>query len=427
MRRLTVTLLLVVLVAIFGLGIALDTLFERYNTEPQDEFAPIQTLASGWATVLNQSDSPASTLSHWPDQLAYQASIDSLDEQPIPEPLKAQFVAGNPLILESESGVSMHYYLPLHQQVLSINTPLKPDAQHRPIAIIFTSLFYAGTLMLVLLWLKPLLSRLNLLRKTTRAFGTGELTSRVPRNGLSYIRDIETDFNSMADRIQQLVDDNKLLSSAVSHDLRTPLARLRFGIETLAETTDPQAREQYHRRIGNDLTEMENLVNSLLRYARLDNVLADIARQPVSLRQLLHECSAHYYDSNLIIKIDESTLSQQDTLTINGAIEHLATAFNNLIQNATDHATNKLVIVLTRKHQTIDIAFHDDGPGIPHPQRTEVLKPFQRGTQNTNSGYGLGLAVVERIAKHHQAKVGIATSEKLGGACISLRFDMASN
>ncbi|MEM7257776.1 MAG: histidine kinase dimerization/phospho-acceptor domain-containing protein, partial [Pseudomonadota bacterium] len=319
MRRLTITLLLVVLVAIFGLGIALDTLFERYNTEAQDEFTPIQTLASGWAQVLDQSDNPTAALSHWPQQLSYQASIDTIDTLPLPAPLKPGFEAGNPLALESEVGVSMHYYLPSHRQVLSVTTPLMPESQNRPIAIVFTGLFYAGTLLLVLLWLKPLLSRLNLLRKTTRAFGTGELTSRVPEGGLSYIRDIESDFNSMADRIQQLVNDNKLLSSAVSHDLRTPLARLRFGIETLAETTDNSSREQYHRRISNDLSEMENLVNSLLRYAQLDNVLADIDKHPVSLRSLLHECTTQYYDSNIIIKTDDTAINSDDTLTINGA------------------------------------------------------------------------------------------------------------
>ncbi|MEM7257155.1 MAG: sensor histidine kinase, partial [Pseudomonadota bacterium] len=105
----------------------------------------------------------------------------------------------------------------------------------------------------------------------------------------------------------------------------------------------------------------------------------------------------------------------------NGAIEHLATVFNNLIQNATDHAKSKLLIVITRANGTIDIAFNDDGPGIPEHMRTELLKPFQRGTQN-NSGYGLGLAVVERIAKHHNATLTITDSTRLGGANMTLRF-----
>ncbi len=422
MRRLTITLLLVVLVSIFGLGVALDILFERYSSAPQDELTDVKSLTSGFATVLNQSDNPADELDSWPEQNQYQASVEALENLSFPQPLYVQLKSGEPLILESENSVSIYYFLPSHEQVLIIDTPIIPDAGQTPMAILFTSLFYLGTLLLVLMWLKPLLSRLNLLRKTTRAFGAGSLSSRVPEQGVSYIRDIESDFNSMADRIQQLINDNKLLTSAVSHDLRTPLARLRFGVDTLAESTDPEARNQYHRRISNDLSEMENQVNALLRYARLDNVLSDVEKQPVSLRQLLQECTAQYYDSNIIIKIDDSALKTDDTLTITGCIEHLATMLNNLIQNATDHAGSKLIIELKNTGKHISVTFNDDGPGIDEHQRSTVLKPFQRGTENANSGYGLGLAVVERIARHHNAAVEINSAKSLGGASVAIVF-----
>lgn len=422
MRRLTYSLPLVVLTAIFCVGIALDTLFERYYSPPDDELKSLQALASGLAEFFDQSVQPELSISSLQQHNLHNVNIDTIDTLSLPPELKRQFVQGEPLLLESEELVSLHYYLPGHEKVLSINTSVTTNDKSGTIALLFTSMFYGGTMLLVLLWLTPLLSRLTMLRRTTRSFGAGELTSRVPPTGISYIRDIEDDFNGMADRIQQLVEDNKLLTSAVSHDLRTPLARLRFGVDTLAESSDPQARAQYQLRINRDLSEMENLVNSLLRYARLDNVLEDVSKQQVSIRELIHECTAQYYDSKITINIDDSALQEGDRLCVIGCIDHLATAFNNLIQNATEYAGSQLIIQLSRTNSSINLTFTDDGPGIPVQRRKDLLKPFQRGEDNSNNGYGLGLAVVDRIARHHHATVSIDGSTTLCGASITLSF-----
>ncbi len=426
MRRITVTLLLVVLVAIFGLGVALDTLFERYNDDSDDDFTQIESIANGFAETLRNSPDPESIVSLWPQSTDASVAIEHRDNLPLPAALVPRFESGKAVILQSDDGVSLHYLLPKTQKVLSITTAHDAHNDNNGLAFIFTSLFYIGTLALVLLWLKPLLQRLNVLRTTAKSFGAGNLDSRVQRQGLSYIRDIETEFNAMADKIQLLIEDNKLLTSAVSHDLRTPLARLRFGLDTLTESDDPSAQARYAERINRDLDEMENLVNALLRYARLDNVMEGVEKRPVALRSLLSECSAQYYDSNLLIKIDHSRIKPDDDLIINGGIEHLATLLNNLIQNATEHASKKLIIELGRTRNTIEIAFCDDGPGIPEAMRERVLKPFQRGESTDTSNYGLGLAVVSRIARHHGGRVDISDCKNLGGARIAVVFTVPS-
>ncbi len=422
MRRLTLTLLLVVLVAIFGLGFLLDSLFEKYNTGNDDDLTQIQSFATGVAITLNQSDSPLHVVERWPAVEDYSISLESKSDLPVPASLLADFESGEPLLLETEAGIALYFYLDKHQSVLAVQTSIAAARKHRNMALLFTGLFYLGTLLLVLLWLKPLISRLNLLRSTAKKFGAGELSSRVIPVGLSYIRDIENDFNGMADKIQHLIDDNKLLSSAVSHDLRTPLARLRFGIDTLAEAETADARAQYLGRINNDLDEMELLVNSLLRYARLDNVLEGADKQSVSLRKLLHECIAQYYDVRIIIRVNESLLNEADQLIIIGCIDHLAMLINNLIQNAVEHAKNKLVVELSRSERGFEMAFCDDGCGIPEAQRATILKPFQRGNSDEKKSFGLGLAVVSRIAQHHNARIDIRQCGRLGGARISVRF-----
>ncbi len=428
MRRLTITLLLVVLVAIFGLGFLLDSVFEKYQggseAEGEDEISRVQSFISGLAATLNQSESPEEIIAKWPQTTEYKIAIESKDELSLPSSLLEDFESGEPLLLEFDAGISLHFYLTNHKKVLSVETAAPVASQNKNMALVFTGLFYLGTLLLVLLWLKPLLYRLNLLRKTARSFGAGDLNSRVDQPGLSYVRDIEDDFNRMADQIQQLVDDNKLLSSAVSHDLRTPLARLRFGIDTLAEADTADARKKYLGRINNDLKEMESLVNSLLRYARLDNVMEGVEKRSVALRSLLQECVGQYYGVRIVIRTDDSRLSESDELRVTGCIEHLAMLFNNLIQNAADYADKRLVIELQRKGTNIEVAFCDDGQGIPVAIRENVMKPFQRGESTGNASYGLGLAVVARIARHHDAVVDIQQCERLGGARISVLFSL---
>ena len=159
-----------------------------------------------------------------------------------------------------------------------------------PLSLIFTVLFYLGILALILLWLTPLVKHLINFRETAKAFGQGDLNKRISVGSVSYINDIETEFNRMAYRIQTLVTDNKLLSSAVSHDLRTPLARLRFGIDTLAEEADPLIREKYQARISNDLTEMEVLVETLLNYVGMDQSMVTLEKSSINLAEVMNQC-----------------------------------------------------------------------------------------------------------------------------------------
>ncbi|MFK7892445.1 MAG: ATP-binding protein, partial [Granulosicoccus sp.] len=261
-----------------------------------------------------------------------------------------------------------------------------------------------------------------LLRNTTQAFGAGQLDRRVKTTGVTYINDIEKDFNRMADQIQQLIEDNKLLTSAVSHDLRTPLARLRFGIDTLAETSSDEAREQYISRVNKDLNEMETLVNSLLTYARLDNVMAGIVKQPVSIRNLVDECISQHCDTDISIVIDHSNISRDELLTVNGCIGHLATLINNLIQNALRYANHQIVLDMKHSDEKVILSICDDGPGIPVDSRELVMKPFERGSTHQKDGYGLGLAVAVRIAKYHGGYIDIDECERLGGALINVHL-----
>ena len=183
----------------------------------------------------------------------------------------------------------------------------------------------------MLLWLYPLAKRLMTLRQTAKSFGEGNLNQRIDVGSISYIRDLELEFNRMAQRIDDLVSDIKLLSSAVSHDLRTPLARIRFGIDTIQEEDDPVLRKKFEQRISDNVDEMVDLVESLLSYARLDQTLITLNKAPVDFLTL-----AKY----LLLKIKaKMTLTlilhaPKQKVMVDGDLSYLMVLMSNLLQNA---------------------------------------------------------------------------------------------
>jgi two-component system OmpR family sensor kinase len=338
----------------------------------------------------------------------------------LPQELKHAFIKGEPLALESKDSISLNFYLPHNQQVLSLSSPgMRLTDEKTPLRLIFTVLFYLGVLVLILLWLTPLVKHLIDLRETAKAFGQGDLDKRISVGSVSYINDIETEFNHMAHRIQTLVTDNKLLSSAVSHDLRTPLARLRFGIDTLAEEADPLIRGKYQARISHDLTEMEALVETLLNYARMDQSMVTLEKSSIDLAEVMNQCVESISPKEKQLNVEINTVNA----TIVGEKRYLLMLVNNLLQNGLRHAKNSVQISVKSIHNKVVLAVEDDGEGIPENEREKVIKPFIRGRNaQTSQGYGMGLAISKRIVDWHEGSLEISQSKTLGGAKLQITF-----
>lgn len=300
MRRLSVSLLLLLLIGIIAAGWGIDKLFTQLYPSEDNGLQIAKSVGAKLAQAIDTHEAN--------EPLGDSIRIMQYEELALPPTLQNELEQGQSITLESDTGIDLYFDLPKTKRVLSLSIP-HISSNDTPIRLLLTMLFYSCVILLVLAWLYPLIRRLRKLETTAKAFGEGELDRRVPTHARSQLHSIETEFNRMAQRIDGLVGDNKLLSSAVSHDLRTPLARLRFGVDALQE-------------------------------------------------------------------------SVQD----------------------------------------------DDGPGIPANARKNVLKPFirntdQQGKHGTSYGYGLGLAIVSRIAEWHQADLQIKDSSLLGGASISVRFN----
>lgn len=226
----------------------------------------------------------------------------------------------------------------------------------------------------------------------------------------------------MEQRIEQLVTDNKLLSQGVSHDLRTPLARLRFGLDVIAEADLPETQQRQLAHLNRDLMEMESLVEALLGYARLDQAQVVFALVPLKLGNWLQDwLRDHYHD-----QVELQSAEELQHMRVQADPDFLAIALHNLIQNALRYGRGSVCASLAREGHSLLLILEDNGPGIAPGDRARLLKPFCRGEKAHSgpTGHGLGLAVVDRIALRHGASLQLSQSQRLGGLCAPLRFPL---
>ncbi|MCL1061181.1 ATP-binding protein [Shewanella benthica] len=426
MRKLIASLVLVVLTTIASLGWSISEFAALQNPDTEtpsvaNRLIALKLMGSALAQSLDNDTARSDPfIDNWNRQNSEQLSLVTEAEFGLPAPLKAQFDTESALLLESDEGISLHYQMPNTGQILNINTKLMtPAAASWSLNRLYTILFYVGVVVILLVWVSPLIRRLVNLSKATRAFGIGELQQRITVSKTSYIGSIETEFNRMADRIQQLLDDNKLLSRAVSHDLKTPIARLRFGIEALEETQSEQLRGKYFQRLNRDLDAMEELVMTLLSYARLDQANIQPDWQSIELNAWLQE--------KLLGQLEPSHpvdyVPFPKRLTVSTDPKYLSMQVNNLLSNAQRFGHSQIKLTVAIEDDVVWIHVDDDGQGIDAQEVAQVIKPFVRGQQSRdNAGHGMGLAIVDRIGAWMGSTLRIGRAPELGGARMSLKF-----
>jgi signal transduction histidine kinase len=416
MRGLLVSLISVVLVAVVGLGWLVTQVYNQLDNKPSQIDASYMAMGSQLAKTFDTLD-PATVLAHWPNTGAIKLSLANEDEFPLPAELLAKLRAGEAVLLEDNQHLLINYFLPNRNQILTLavaNPPVKDDKT----SFILTLIFYCGLIIILVLWLYPLLRRLMLLQESARAFGAGDLNARIAPSRFSYIRTLEAAFNQMAERVQTLLADNRLLSRAVSHDLKTPLARLRFGFEMLEETQDAQQSARYLKRIGDDLSAMEGLITRLLEYAKLEEGQIKLDFKPLNLNNLLLRLCEHLLEGERQLDVQ---LEPEQTW-INADAHYLAMLITNLLSNAERYSYQRISVSIHQQHDNIVLCISDDGPGIPAAEREQVLKPFVRGQTQLHSGHGMGLAIVDRIAAWHKADLKLDEAQPLGGLRVTITF-----
>ncbi len=261
---------------------------------------------------------------------------------------------------------------------------------------------------------RRLTRRLETLQTGVTALGSGDLSARVKVEGKDEIARLALTFNAAADRIQALVGANRSLLANASHELRSPLARLRMALETLPADT----LEKTRREITRNIQELDQLIDEILLSSRLDAGAEPLAREEIDFVGLVaEECAVT--DASL-------TISKVGLPMVTGDPRLLRRLIRNLLENAERYGGGvpEVSIVVAVAGVTLDVA--DRGPGVPESERVRIFEPFYRvkGARERDGGVGLGLALVREIAAKHGGTVECLAREG-GGSLFRVVLQLA--
>lgn len=271
---------------------------------------------------------------------------------------------------------------------------------------------FTGTLMTLIafLFLRNQLRPIKRLADAADAFGKGRSEAYRPQ-GAREVRAAGQAFLEMRGRLERQIEQRTLMLSAVSHDLRTPLTRLRLGL-ALQPDDDTETQAMLA-----DVDEMERLVEMFLAYARGDAVSDPVATDPVALVRGAVETAHRAGQQVALVDV------QGDGARMPMRPQVLARALDNLIGNATRYG-KRAEISVDLGPKALRITIEDDGPGIPEARRTEALQPFIRldsaRNQNSGAGVGLGLAIVADAVRGHGGRLILGESARLGGLSVEI-------
>ena len=245
--------------------------------------------------------------------------------------------------------------------------------------------------------IRRLLKRLENLQRGVKRFGEGDLSVRVPEHGHDEVADLAHQFNAAAARIETLMTAHKSLLANASHELRSPLTRIRMGLEFMGD--DP-ASARAKAEIQRNISELDQLVDEILLASRLDSSEVDVGTvESVDLVGLAAEECARI-EADLDMQTDGS-------LEVQGIAKLLRRAVRNLLENARRYSEGEITLSLSQENHMAVIRVEDHGPGVPQAQRERIFEKFYRlpGASERSGGVGLGLSLVRSIAERHGGTV----------------------
>ncbi|QKS28851.1 ATP-binding protein [Accumulibacter sp.] len=297
------------------------------------------------------------------------------------------------------------------------------------ISLLTWSLIGVCLAIVVWLWVHPVWRDLEAMRQTARSLGEGLFAARAPGMRSSAFRPLAETLNGMAERIQRLIATQKELSSAISHELRTPIARLRFALEMLAATDERSERERLAGAMEGDLDELDGLIDSSLTYARFEREQPELHLTEVEFAPWLDEQveAVRVLARKLDLQVDSSPLPA--VLHVELDRKSMPYAIGNLLRNAIRYARTRVRVSAEVTDGEIRVHVDDDGIGIPVEERDRVFSAFtrlDRSRDRSTGGYGLGLAIARLVLEQHNGRASAAESP-LGGARLTLSWPLSQN
>jgi signal transduction histidine kinase len=264
---------------------------------------------------------------------------------------------------------------------------------------------------------RRLTRRLENLKQGVQRFGEGALAQRVDASGRDEVAAVAASFNQAAERIEALVASHKNLLANASHELRSPLARMKMALSLLDEAPDGPQRQRLLREVQTNIGELDALVEEVLLASRLDAQAVNFTPVPVEVVSLAAEEAS---------RVGAELQTPASELTVQGDERLLRRALRNLLENARRYGTTggnagEITLHAARLGAQLELRVCDRGPGVPEALRERIFEPFFRlpGHAEREGGVGLGLALVKQIAQRHGGSVR-CEPHLGGGSCFVL-------
>lgn len=269
--------------------------------------------------------------------------------------------------------------------------------------------------------IRTLTRRLQTLQAGVERWGQGDLGARVEVRGQDEVAFLAQRFNEAAERIERLVLANRSLLANASHELRSPLARIRMGLALLDGTdpADPASRQASRAEVARSIDELDELIGEILLASRLERAPTDLG--PTEAVDLAGLCAEECARTGA--EFEAPPEAEGTGLLVEGAPRLLRRAVRNLLENARRYSPQEVRLSLRRTAGSLEVQVLDRGPGVPAHLRQRIFEPFYRlpGASERDGGVGLGLSLVQSIAQGHGGSVR-CEGRAGGGACFILLF-----
>lgn len=268
------------------------------------------------------------------------------------------------------------------------------------------------------------------LRTASHSLASGDLSTRAShtlelRN--DELGSLVRDFNIMAAQLEELISRQRQLTYDLSHELRSPLARLNIALDIARERKGSDAAFDQAEQ---DLTRMNEMIGRMLTMARLDTSLGELQTEQIDLTDLVASVvrSAEFESRD---RSDAVSFTGQQSFLVNGNAELLHSAIENIMRNAIRYTPPDTSVDVHLQHVTeqnkpfVQLSIHDHGPGVPESDLANIFRPFYRvGTDRDrqSGGAGLGLAIADRVVRLHH---GIIRARNVGGLCVEILLPSA--
>jgi two-component system, OmpR family, osmolarity sensor histidine kinase EnvZ len=269
--------------------------------------------------------------------------------------------------------------------------------------IVGSALFLFG---IAALFMRNQVRAIRRLARSAEAFGMGRDVPAIRPEGASEVRQAAAAFNRMQERIRRFLAQRTEMLAGVSHDLRTPLTRLRLALAMLPRTAELQ---QDVAEMTADVEEMDRMIGGYLAFARGEGIEQ---AEPVNLSSILDDVAAGARRAGTLLDLDVPT-----DLTLKLRADAVRRAITNLVDNARRHASHVALAAIAQGRSVL-VTVDDDGPGIPADRRESVFRPFESGS---SGGTGLGLTIARDIVRAHGGEIVLEDSP-MGGLRARIRL-----